>query len=96
MGGQGVVIIYKKGDVPVLRMETFEVIENVQSFLDLAIETQEVISCLEDLNPDVELSSGLNSDPFNREGVGYGVGYGVRCALDEDTEFTVFHLMADA
>ena len=72
--------------------KTSEVVENVQTFLDLAIETQEVISCLEDLNPDVELSSGLNSDPFNREGVGYGVS----CALDKDTEFAVFHLMADA
>ena len=72
-------------------METFEVIENVQSFLDLAIETQEVISCLGVLNPDVELSLGLNSDPFDREGIGYGVS----CALDKDTEFTVFHLMAD-
>ena len=71
--------------------ETSEVVENVQTFLNLAIETQEVISCLEDLNPDVELSSGLNSDPFNREGVGYGVS----CALDKDTEFTVFHPTAD-
>ena len=72
--------------------KTSEVVENVQTFLDLAIEIQEVISCLEDLNPNVELSLGLNSDPFNKEGVGYGVS----CALDEDTEFAVFCLKADA
>ena len=72
--------------------KTSEVVENVQTFLDLAIETREVILCLGVLNPDVELSSGLNSDPFDREGIGYGVS----CALDEDTEFAVFCLKADA
>ena len=71
--------------------ETSEVVENAQTFLDLATETREIISCLEVLNPDVELSSVLNSDPFNREGISYGVS----CALDKDTEVTVFHLMAD-
>ena len=58
--------------------ETSEVVENVQTFLDLVTETREVILCLGVLNPDVELSSGLNSDAFDREGVGYGVS----CALD--------------
>ena len=72
--------------------ETAEVVENAQTFLDLATETREIISCLGVLNPDVELSSGLDSDPFNREGISYGVS----CALDKDTEVTVFHLMADA
>ena len=72
--------------------ETSEVVENVQTCLGLATETREIILCLGVLNPDVELSSGLNSDAFNREGVGYGVS----CALDKDTEVTVFHLMADA
>ena len=71
--------------------ETSEVVENAQTFLDLATETREIILCLGVLNPDVELSLGLNSDLFNREGIGYGVS----CALDRDTEFTVFHLMAD-
>ena len=78
-------------DVPVLRMEILEVVENVQNFLDLAIETREVVSCLGVPNPNVELSLGLNSDLFDREGIGYSVS----CALDKDTEFTVFHLMAD-
>ena len=72
--------------------ETSEVVENVQTFLDLSTETREIISCLGVLNPNVELSSGLDSGPFNREGIGCGVS----CALDKDTEFTVFHLMADA
>ena len=72
--------------------ETSEVVENVQTFLDLATETREIISCLGVLNPNVESSSGLDSDPFNREGISYGVS----CALDKDTEVTVFHLMADA
>ena len=71
--------------------ETSEVVENVQTFLDLVTETREVISCLGVLNPDVELSSGLDSDPFNREEISYCVS----CALDEGAEFTVFHLMAD-
>ena len=73
-------------------MEILEVVENVWTFLDPAIETQKVVSCLGVLNPDVELSSGLNSDPFDREGIGYDVS----CALDEDTEFAVFCLKADA
>ena len=71
--------------------KTSEVVENTQTFLDLAIETREIISCLGVLNPDVELSLGLNSDPFDREGIGYSVS----CALDEGAEFAVVHLMAD-
>ena len=70
-------------------MEMFEVIENVQSFLDLAIESQDVILSLEALNLNVELSLGLESDPFNRDEVGYGV------SLDEGAEFAVLHLTAD-
>ena len=91
MGGQGVVIIKKKGDVPVLRMETFEVIENVQSFLDLAIESRDVVLSLEALNLNVELSLGLDIDLSDREGGSNGVS----CTLDEDTEFMVFHPTAD-
>ena len=72
-------------------METFEVIENVQSFLDLAIESREVISSLEALNLSVELSLGLDSDLSDREGGSSSVS----CTLDEDTEFTVFHPTAD-
>ena len=49
-------------------MEMFEVIENVQSFLDLAIESQDVILSLEALNLNVELSLGLDSDLSDREG----------------------------
>ena len=91
MGGQGVVILRRKGDVPVLRMETFEVIENVQSFLDLAIESRDVILSLEALNLNVELSLGLDIDLSDREGGSNGVS----CTLDEDTEFMVFHPTAD-
>ena len=76
-------------DVPVLRMEILEVVENVQNFLDLAIEIREVVSCLGVPNPNVELSLGLESDPFNRDEVGYGV------SLDEGAEFAVLHLTAD-
>ena len=71
--------------------ETSEVIENAQTFLDLVTETREIISCLGVLSPHVELSLGLDSDLFDREGIGYSVS----CALDEGAEFAVFHLMAD-
>ena len=41
-------------DVPVLRIETLEVVEAVDIFLDLAIESREIMLSLGVLNPDVE------------------------------------------
>ena len=51
-------------DVPVLRIETFEVVEAVDIFLDLPIESREVILSLGVLNPDVESTFGLDNDAF--------------------------------
>ena len=48
--------------------------------------------CLGVLNPDVKLSLGLESHPFDRDRVGYVVGR----VLNGGAEFAVFHLMADA
>ena len=45
-------------DVRVFRIETLEVVEDVQIFLTLAIESQEVVLS----------SRAFDSDPFNREG----------------------------
>ena len=53
-------------DVPVLRVETLDVVEAVEIFLDLAIESREVILSLGVLNPDVESSFGLDSDALER------------------------------
>ena len=71
--------------------ETSEVVENAQTFLDLAIESRDVILSLEALNLNVELSLGLDIDLSDREGGSNGVS----CTLDEDTEFMVFHPTAD-
>ena len=56
-------------DVPVLRNETLDVVEAVDIFLDLAIESREVILSLGVLNADVESSFGLDRDAFEREEV---------------------------
>ena len=86
-------------DVPVLRIETFEVVEAVDIFLDLAIESREVILSLGVLNADVESSFGLDSDAFEREEVertGEGGGWSVCCVVDEGTVFPVFRRIVDA
>ena len=68
-------------------------------FLDLAIESWEVILSLGVLNADVESSFGLDSDAFEREEVertGEGGGRSVCCAVDEGTVFAVFRRIVDA
>ena len=85
LGNEGAVTIRGDRDVPVLRIETFEVVEAVDIFLDLAIESREVILSLGVLNADVESSFGLDSDAFEREEVertGEGGGRSVCCVVD--------------
>ena len=69
LGSEGAVTIRGDRDVPVLRIEILEVVEAVDIFLDLAIESREVMLSLGVLNADVESSFGLNSDAFEREEV---------------------------
>ena len=66
LGNEGAVTIRGDRDVPVLPIETFEVVEAVDIFLDLPIESREVILSLGVLNPDVESSFGLDSDALER------------------------------
>ena len=56
-----------------LRTETFEVVEADETFLDLPIESREVILFLGFLNPDTKSSLRLDSDAFNKEGVDQNV-----------------------
>ena len=67
-------------------------------FLDLAIESWEVILSLGVLNADVESSFGLDSDAFEREEVERtgGGGRSVCCVVDEGTVFAVFRQIVDA
>ena len=69
LGNEGAVTIRGDRDVPVLRIETLEVVEAVDIFLDLPIESREVMLSLGVLNADVESSFGLDSDAFEREEV---------------------------
>ena len=99
LGNEGAVMIRGDRDVPVLRIETFEVVEAVDIFLYLPIESREVMLFLGVLNPDVESSFGLDSDAFEREeveGTGEGGGRSVCCVVDEGTVFAVFHRIVDA
>ena len=80
-------------DVPVLRIETFEVVEAVGIFLHLVVESRDVILSLKVLNAEVELSFVLGSDAFEREEVeriGKGGARSVCCAPDEGMVFAVF------
>ena len=54
LGNEGAVTIRGDRDVPVLRIETFEVVEAVDIFLDLAIESREVILPLGSLSSDTK------------------------------------------
>ena len=99
LGSEGAVTIWGDRDVPVLPIETLEVVEAVDIFLDLPIEPREVILFLGVLNPDVESSFGLDSDAFEREEVertGEGGGRSVCCVVDEGTVFAVFRRIVDA
>ena len=99
LGNEGAVTIRGDRDVPVLRIETLEVVEAVDIFLDLAIESREVILSLGVLNPDVESSFGLDSGAFEREEVertGKGGGRSVCYVTDEGTVFAMFSRIVDA
>ena len=99
LGSEGAVTIRGDRDVPVLRIETLDVVEAVDIFLDLAIESREVMLSLGVLNPDVESSFGLDSDTFEREQVkrtGEGGVRSVCCVVDEGTVFAVFCRIVDA
>ena len=98
LGSEGAVTIRGDRNVPVLRIETLEVVEAVDIFLDLAIESREVMLSLGVLNPDVESSFGLDSDAFEREEVERtgGGGWSVCCVVDEGTVFAVFRRIVDA
>ena len=74
-----------------LRTETFEFVKADETFLDLAIESREVILPLGSSNSDIKFSSKLDSHVFDREGDDWSVCY----VLDEEV-FAVFHQMADA
>ena len=93
LGNEGAVTIRGDRDVLVLPIETFEVVEAVDIFLDLPIESRKVILYLGVLNADVESSFGLDSDEFEREEIertGEGGGRSVCCVVDEGTVFAVF------
>ena len=99
LGYEGAVTIRGDRDVPVLRIETFEVVEAVDIFLDLPIESREVMLSLGVLNPDVESSLGLDRDAFEREKderTGEGGSRSVCCVVDEGTVFAVFRRVVDA
>ena len=98
LGNEGAVTIRGDRNVPVLRIETFEVVEAVEIFLDLAIESREVMLSLGVLNADVESSFGLDRDAFEREveRTGEGGGRSVCCVVDEGTVFAVFRRIVDA
>ena len=99
LGNEGAVTIRGDRDVPVLRIETFEVVEAVDIFLDLAFDSREVMLPLGVLNADVKSSFGLNSDAFEREELertGEGGGRSVCCVVDEGTVFAMFRRIVDA
>ena len=99
LGSEGAVMIRGDRDVPILPIETLDVVEAVDIFLDLPIESREVILSLGVLNADVESSFGLDSDAFEREEVertGEGGGRNVCCVVDEGTVFAVFRRIVDA
>ena len=96
LGNEGAVTIRGDRNVPVLRIETLEVVEAVDIFLDLPIESREVILSPGVLNADVESSFGLDSDAFEREEVertGEGGGRSICCVVDE--VFAVFRRIVD-
>ena len=68
-----------------IRTETFEVVEADETFLDLAIESREVILPLGSPISDTKSPLRLNRDAFDREEGSWSVCY-----------VLVFHQMADA
>ena len=68
-----------------IRTEIFEGVEADETFLDLTIESREVILPLESLSSDAKSPLRLDKDEFDREGGSQSVCY-----------VLVFHQMADA
>ena len=91
LGIQGVIAIRGERDVFILHMEILEMIEVIQTFLDLAIEPRVAILSLGVLNLGVASLFGLDSNILNHEGGGSYVFY----ILDEGVVFAVFYQMAD-
>ena len=54
-------------DMLVLCTEMLEVVEAVQKFLDLVVESREVMLSLGVPNADIESSLGLDGDAFDKE-----------------------------
>ena len=75
-----------------LHTETFEVVEADETFLDLPIESREVILPLGSSSSDTKSPLRLDRDAFDKEGVGQDVCY----MLDEEAFTAVFPQMADA
>ena len=74
-----------------LRSETFDVVDADETFLDLAIENQEVILPLGSPSSDTKSPLRLDRDAFDREGVGQDI-----CNVPDEETFALFHQMADA
>ena len=68
-----------------IRTETFEVVDADETFLDLAIDSREVILPLGSPSSDAKSPLRLNRDAFDREEGSWSVCY-----------VLVFHQMADA
>ena len=67
-------------DILVLCIETLEVVGAVQKFLDLVVESREVMLSLGVPNANIESSLGLDSDVFDKEEAertGQGGSHGV-------------------
>ena len=82
-----------------IRTETFEIVDADETFLDLAIENQEVILPLGSPSSDDKSPLRLDRDAFDREEVertGEGGGWSVCCVVDEGTVFAVFRRIVDA
>ena len=71
---------------------TFEVVEADVTFLDLPIESREVILPLGSPSSDTKSPLRLDRDAFNKEGVGQDVCY----MLDEEVFAALFPQMADS
>ena len=75
-----------------IRTEIFEGVEADETFLDLTIESREVILPLESLSSDAKSPLRLDRDTFDKEGAGQDVCY----VVDEEVFAALFPQMADS
>ena len=75
-----------------IRTETFEAVEADETFLDLPIESREVILPLGSSSSDTKSPLRLDRDAFDKEGVGQDVCY----MLDKEVFAALFPQMADS